>query len=94
MDSKELLWKAVGTSAGIAAAALTRNLITSGWQRRRGSEPPANPESPSTGWGEALAWAALTGVAIGVARMVAARGAAAGWRRAMGELPPGLEEVA
>ncbi len=94
MDSKELLWKAVGTTAGIAAATLTRNILTSGWERRRGSDPPANPESPSTGWGEALAWAALTGVAIGVARMIAARGAAAGWRRAMGELPPGLEEVA
>ncbi len=94
MESKELLWKAVGTAAGIAAAALTRNVLTSEWQRRRGSDPPANPESPSTGWGEALVWAALTGVAIGVARMVAARGAAAGWRRALGELPPGLEEVA
>ncbi len=94
MDAKELLWKAVGASAGVAAAALTRNLLIGAWQRGRHSDPPANPESPSTSWGEALAWAALTGVAIGVARMIATRGAAAGWRRAMGELPPGLEEVA
>lgn len=93
VDVKEGLWKAVGAGAGLAAAALTRNLLVSSWQRMRSSEPPANPASPRTGWGEAIAWTVATGVAIGVARLVAARGAAAGWRRATGELPPGLEEV-
>ncbi|MDP8927915.1 MAG: DUF4235 domain-containing protein [Actinomycetota bacterium] len=94
MEGKELLWKAVGATAGVAAAVLTRKTLVGAWQRRRGSDPPANPASPTTGWGEALTWAAVTGLAIGVARIVAARGAAAGWQRAMGELPPGLEEVA
>jgi hypothetical protein len=37
---------------------------------------------------------AATGVALGVARLVALRGAAAGWRRATGALPPGLEDPA
>lgn len=94
MDAKEVMWKAVGMSAGVAAAALTRNALISMWRRSGRSDPPANPASPGTEWGEALAWAALTGLAIGVARLLAARGAAAGWQRATGELPPGLEEVA
>lgn len=94
MEAREVLWKAVGTTAGVAAAALTRNLLISAWRRSGRSEPPANPAAPTTGWGEALAWAALTGLAIGIARLVAARGAAAGWQRATGALPPGLEEVA
>jgi Protein of unknown function (DUF4235) len=42
---------------------------------------------------EALAWAVASGVAVGVARMLAARKAADYWRRSTGSLPPGLEEV-
>jgi uncharacterized protein involved in exopolysaccharide biosynthesis len=88
------VWRAVGAGAGVAAAAGTRALLTSGWRTVRHADPPSNPESPRTTWPEALAWAASTGVAIGVARLVAQRGAAAGWRRTTGSLPPGLENVA
>lgn len=56
--------------------------------------PACESRIADTGWGEAIAWTAATGVAIGVARLVAARAAAADWQRATGELPPGLEEVA
>lgn len=94
MEFKEIGWKVVGAAAAFAAAAATRSLLESGWRRARRADPPANPESPSTGWGEALTWAALTGMAVGIARMVAARSAAASWQRATGELPPGLEQIA
>lgn len=88
------VWKVVGAGAGIGAAALTRAALRSGWRKVRKSDPPANPASPSTSWPEALTWAASTGVALGVARLVAQRGAAEGWRKTTGSLPPGLEEVA
>lgn len=94
MDTREAMWKAVGTGAAVAAAAMVRNVLVAGWKRTRRTEPPSNPASPYTGWGEALAWAAVTGLLIGVARMIAQRGAAEGWRRATGLYPPGLEEVA
>ena len=84
-------WRALGLVAAVLAASVTRKALDSAYKSVRGSDPPANPASPETTWGEAVMWAALTGVAIAVARMVAARGAAAGWRRATGSLPPGLE---
>lgn len=84
-------WKALAAGTGVAAAALTRSVLTRGWRALRHGDPPANPASPRTTWPEALTWAASTGVALGVARLVAQRGAAEGWRRTTGALPPGLD---
>ena len=89
-----LTWKAVGLGAGLVAAALTRVAVTAAWRAAKHDDPPANPAAPGTTWGDGLAWAASTGVALGVARLVAQRGAAAGWEAATGSLPPGLEKVA
>ncbi|HVE64202.1 MAG TPA: DUF4235 domain-containing protein [Mycobacteriales bacterium] len=87
-------WKVVGIGAGTAAAMLTKKAMTAAWRGAKHADPPANPAAPSTSWPEGLAWAVSTGVALGVARLVAQRGAAAGWQKATGSLPPGLEKVA
>lgn len=89
-----LTWKLVGAGAGIAAAMVTRKALVAGWRATKHDDPPANPAAPGTSWGDGLAWAVSTGVALGVARLVAQRGAAAAWKGATGSLPPGLEEVA
>ena len=86
-------WKAVGGVSGLAAAALTRKALTTGWQKTKREDPPANPASHNTAWREALLWAALTGVAVGIGRLVATRGAAGLWHRTTGKYPPGLEEL-
>lgn len=92
-DMGEHVWKAVGLAAGATAATLARSLAVASWKRARTTAPPTNPASPDTDWGEALSWAVLTGMVVGVARLIAARWAAEGWRRATGAYPPGLEEV-
>jgi hypothetical protein len=61
-----------------------------GGDEERSAKQPADP---ATSWGEAIAWTAATGLVVGVARMLASRGAAAGWQKATGTLPPGLQEV-
>jgi hypothetical protein len=86
-------WKVVGAGSGLLAAMVTRKALVAAWQKTKKTDPPANPASPSTTWSEALVWATATGVALAVARLVAQRGAAAGWQAATGHLPPGLEEV-
>lgn len=93
MDAQETLWKMLAGLAAVAAAATARNVLMKGWESRRGTAPPANPADPNTDWGEAVTWAVLTGAIIGLARLVAARGAAEGWRKAVGSYPPGLQEV-
>ncbi|MDQ3896546.1 MAG: DUF4235 domain-containing protein [Actinomycetota bacterium] len=93
MDDRGILWKVVALASGAAAGAATRALLHVGWRRAKGSEPPANPASPSTTWSEALIWAAASGVAMAVTRLVAQRGAAEAWKAGTGSYPAGLESV-
>lgn len=67
--------KALGTIAAFAAAFGTRKLITFGWKRITGKEPPTDPHDPQVGIGEALAWALILGVGIETARLLAVRAA-------------------
>jgi hypothetical protein len=82
-----LVWKVLGSGAAVAAAALAEKGVTTAWRAATGEEPPVNPENPDTRWGEAVAWALLSGAAIGLARLVATRRAAAYYRSSSGVLP-------
>lgn len=88
-----MAFRLLALTAGTVAAAATRKALDRGWQRTRGSEPPRNPAAPDTTWTEAVAWAVASGVAIGLARVMSARGAAATWQRATGTLPPGVRQA-
>ncbi len=60
--------RAVGTIAALAAGMGTRKLVTAGWKRVTGKEPPSDPHDPHVGFGEALSWAIVLGVAMETAR--------------------------
>lgn len=86
-------WKVVGVLAGAVAAKASRSALDKGWAVAKGGEPPRNPADPGTSWADAVQWAVVSGVAVGLAKLVATRGAAGAWRRTTGHLPPGLQEV-
>ncbi len=86
-------WKIFGGVSAILAGIAVRKVLTTVWTKVTGRTPPTNPVSPGTSWPEALSWAAASGVAMGVARMLATRQAARTWAKASGSLPPGVEEV-
>jgi hypothetical protein len=67
------LSRAVGTFAAVAAAMGTRKLVTVGWRKVTGKEPPSDPGDPQVRFGEALSWAILLGVTMETARLVAQR---------------------
>jgi hypothetical protein len=92
--NEKLLWKVAGGVTAAAAAVAAKKAVDLAWRAiSGGKEPPANPEDPETTWGEAVAWALLSGTAIGLARLLAQRGAAKMWKRRTGSLPPGIREV-
>lgn len=98
VESARSLWPASGeakkrwmvTSAvgAIAASLLTRGALSRGWRGVRGEDPPKEVASRSVGWPQALAWGALTGTVVGVARVIGRRGAAAAWEKTAGSPPP------
>ena len=67
--------KAMGSIAALAAGMGTRKLITVGWKRVTGKEPPSDPRDPHVGIGEALSWAIVLGVTMETARLLAQRAA-------------------
>ncbi len=91
MVDDERAWTIVAMGSAALAAIATRNLLSTGWEAVKQKEPPVNPAARSVDWSEALAWTVATGVAVGVGRMLAQRGAAAGWKKVKGHYPKGLE---
>ncbi|NLT54864.1 MAG: DUF4235 domain-containing protein [Actinomycetales bacterium] len=85
-----LAWKILGAGSTVAAGALADRALHAVWRSATGHEPPVSPEDPDTDWVEALAWAALSGAVIGVARLLATRRAAAYYRESSGSLPKAL----
>jgi hypothetical protein len=67
--------------------------MTATWKLSTGKEPPSNPEHPDVSMAEAATWAVASGVAVGLARMLATRKAASYYRRSTGHLPANLEDV-
>ena len=65
--------RSVGTFAALAAAMGTRKLVTAGWKKVTGKEPPSDPQDPQVNFGEALSWAILLGVTMETARLLAQR---------------------
>lgn len=85
-DDDDLLWTAVAGGAALVAATGAKKALAKSWTKRRGSVP-GNPATGATSWGEALVWAVASGVVVGMARLVAQRGAAAAFARLGRQLP-------
>jgi hypothetical protein len=88
--ASKLGWKLVGGAATALAGTAASRGITAVYRKVRKTDPPVNPADPDTALAEAIAWAAISGLAIGIGRLAAERAAARGWARATGAPPPGM----
>ena len=86
MDEDDLLWTVAASGSAIGAAVLAKKVLSSSWTKRRGSVP-GNPATSDTSWSEALMWAMVSGVVVGIVRLLAQRGVAAAFVKAGRGLP-------
>jgi hypothetical protein len=91
-EDSSKVWSIFSLVSALGAAALARKAIDTTWKAATGKHPPENPADPDIQIGEAVAWAALTGALVALARMVAQRRAAGYYAKSTGELPPGLKK--
>jgi hypothetical protein len=91
MKVEKIAWKLAMLGSAAVAVFGTQKALTMVWKKVQKADPPTNPANPSTGWGEAIGWTVASAIGAAVAKLVAARAAAAGWEKATGELPPNLE---
>src|SRR3954451_205166 len=92
-DVGSLAWKIIGTGSAVLAATAAHKGLSAAWKLATGDDPPTIPEDPDTSWTEAIAWAVLSGVVLGLARLIATRRAAHYYIRSTGELPKALERM-
>ncbi len=85
-------WTVFSLAAALGAAAVTKKTLTTTWKATTGKNPPANPADPDVAIWEAVAWATVSGTAVGIARMLATRRAANYYTRSTGHLPPDLQK--
>src|ERR1700710_29749 len=88
MASGSKAYTLLGLAATVGATMAARKAITATWKLSTGKQPPRNPEHPDVSMAEAIAWAAASGVAVGLARMLASQKAADYYRRATRHPPP------
>jgi hypothetical protein len=88
-DSSKV-WTLFSLVAALGAATVAKRAINTSWKAATGKEPPANPADPDVDIWEAVAWAAVSGTLIALARMLATRKAASYYARSTGRLPPGV----
>jgi len=93
MASGSKIWTVYGLAATTAATFAVRKAMNATWKVSTGKPPPKNPAHPDVSIGEAVAWASFSGVAVGLARMMASRQAANYYRKSTGHLPANLEDV-
>jgi hypothetical protein len=93
MASGSKAYTLLGLAATVGATMLARKAMSATWKISTGKEPPSNPEHPDVSMAEAVTWAVASGVAVGLARMLAGRKAADYYRRSTGHLPANLEDV-
>jgi hypothetical protein len=86
------IWTVFSLVSALLAATAARKGLNASWKAATGKNPPENPADPDVDLKEAVAWAVISGVAIGVSRMLAQRKAASYYARSTGHLPPGVRK--
>jgi hypothetical protein len=73
--------QAIGLASDLAVEFGTRKLVTLGWKRVTGKEPPGGEDDAKVGIAEALIWAAVLGVTMELSRIMLQRLATRSRRR-------------
>lgn len=91
MATGSKVWSSMSLVTALISAAAAKKALNTGWKAATGKQPPSNPADPDVDLWEAVAWAAVSGTVIGLARMLASRRAAMYYQRSTGHLPPDLQ---
>lgn len=83
--------RAIGMVSSLVAGSVARKVITFGWKRVTGKEPPTDPHDPEVALKEALAWSLVVGVGMEAARLLVTRAVTARMRGAHADAQEAVE---
>ncbi|SDQ88472.1 DUF4235 domain-containing protein [Quadrisphaera sp. DSM 44207] len=82
-----LVWSVMSLGSKVVGRSVTNTAASRVWKAATRRNPPMNPMSPATSWGEATAWSMVTGAISGFVVMLLTRQAAKFYRTSAGHLP-------
>ena len=85
-----IAWKIMGTGGAILAGIIATKVIDAVWAKAGQDE--INPKSPNAPLAKAVAYAMITGLAVGAARTIATRRAAEFYEKSSGHLPAEIRD--
>lgn len=91
-DVGNMVWKILGTGSAIVAGMVANKVITAVWLKA-GKNDTIDPNNPENPLGEAIAFAALAGLSMGLARTITTRQMAAFYKKSAGHLPEAMQEI-
>jgi hypothetical protein len=86
-----MVWRVLGTGSAVLAGILANKVVTEIW-KHSGRDDVLDPRDPRTPAKEAILFAALTGLAVGAARVIVTRKAAEYYEKSTGHLPKPMQE--
>ena len=90
-----LVWRILGTGAAALATAVATKAVAKGWEVAAGKPAPDDPTHiEDTTAKEALIFAAVTGLVVSAAKVMATRKAAAYYAKSAGHLPAAMQKAA
>lgn len=90
----KIVFKVLSIGIGIPVGIAARKGVEKAWLAARPADPPRKAKDPATGWPDAIAWAALSGVGLAIAELVTYQGAAKAYRALTGRRPPAEQDKA
>jgi hypothetical protein len=86
-----MVWRVMGTGSAVLAGIVANKLVTAIW-KKAGKDATLDPRDPRTPWRDAVAFAALTGLAVGATRVAVTRKAAQYYAKSSGHLPKAMQK--
>ena len=89
----KIVFKLLSVGIGIPVGIAARKGIEKAWLAARPGDPPRKAKDPATGWPDAIAWAAVSGVGLAIAELITYKGATAAYRALTGSRSPAQQKA-
>lgn len=81
------LWSLATTGAAIGGGIMAKKVIEKAWALVTDGTVPDNPEDPEVNWGEAIAFALVSGAVVQLARVMVNHKSTQAYAKKKGRLP-------
>ncbi len=87
-DKQKASWALISAGSAMLAGAIVDRALSRSFKSYYSERSPTDPTSRDFSWMRAMAWTAGTAAIVGMTQRAALRGAALGWKKKTGKLPP------